>query len=104
MYRFLTGDKLKIAEKIKQRRYQMIVHSCIYYVMDENIISDHTWAAWALELADLQNKHPDIASLVEFDEYFQGWDGSSGYNLPIYDDWVIEKAQRLLWIRGIKNV
>lgn len=77
-YDIYSGEELKIAEKIQQRRYQMLVHSYIYYNMNENIVSDSKWSAWAVELAELQNKYPDIAARIDFAKDFEGWDGSSG--------------------------
>lgn len=78
LYDIFSGEELKIAEKIQQRRYQMLVHSYIYYELNENIISDSQWSKWAVELAELQNKYPDIASEVLYAKDFIGWDGSSG--------------------------
>lgn len=78
LYEIFEGEELKIAEKIQQRRYQMLVHSYIYYEMNENIISDSQWSKWAMELAELQRKYPDIAEQVVFADDFAGWDGSSG--------------------------
>ena len=56
----------------------MLVHSYIYYEMNENIISDSQWSQWAVELAQLQSKYPNIAKQVIYAEDFEGWDGSSG--------------------------
>ena len=78
LYEIFSGEELKIAEKIQRRRYQMLVHSYIYYEMDENLISDSLWSQWAMELAELQIKYPDIAKAVEYAIDFEDWDGSSG--------------------------
>lgn len=78
LYEIFSGEELKIAEKIQRRRYQMLVHSFIYYEMNENIISDSQWSAWAMELVDLQTKHPDIAEKVIYADDFADWDGSTG--------------------------
>lgn len=85
-----------IAEKIQRRRYQVLVHSLLYYDLDINLISDHQWAEWAQELASLQDAHPDIASRVIFAEAFKGFDGSTGFHLPYRDEQVIRIAFRLL--------
>jgi hypothetical protein len=77
-YEIFSGEELKIAEKIQRRRYQMLVHSYIYYEMNENIISDSQWSKWAVELAELQAKYPNIAKQVIYADDFEGWDGSSG--------------------------
>ena len=78
LYEIFSGEELKIAEKIQQRRYQMLVHSYIYYELNENIVSDSQWSKWAVELADLQKQYPEIASQVKYAEDFADWDGSSG--------------------------
>lgn len=67
-----------IAEKIKQRRRQMLVHSYIYYELDQNIVSDAQWSKWAKELQQLQKDYPEESKQVEYYEQFKDWDGSSG--------------------------
>lgn len=95
LYEIYQGEQLKIAELILQRRLQMLVHSYIYYELNDNIISDSTWSKWAVELADLQNKYPEIAKTVEWAEAFKDWDGSTGAFLPLQNEWVITKAYQL---------
>lgn len=95
LYEIYQGEQLKIAELILQRRLQMLVHSYIYYELNDNIISDSTWSKWAVELADLQNKYPEIAKTVEWSEAFKDWDGSTGAFLPLQNEWVITKAYQL---------
>lgn len=85
-----------IAEKIQRRRYQILVHSLLYYELDISLISDHQWAERAQELASLQNAHPDIASRVIFADAFKGFDASTGFNLPYRDEQVVRIAFRLL--------
>ena len=87
-----------IPEKIKQRRAQMLIHSCIYYELNDNIVSDHQWQAWAFELEELQKKHPEHMNIGFYDKYFQDWDGATGNHLPHRDSWVYNKALRLLRI------
>lgn len=67
-----------IKEKIKQRRRQMLVHSYIYYELDDNLVSDAQWAKWAKELEQLQKNYPKESAEVEYYEDFKDWDGSSG--------------------------
>jgi hypothetical protein len=86
-----------VREIIRQRRAQMLIHSCIYYVLDDNIVSDHKWQAWAFELAKLQDENPSECKLNFFDEYFVGWTGATGgSHLPLKNGWVYRKAQWLL--------
>ena len=96
-----TGDlfaepapvELSLVEKIRQRRAQMLVHSFIYYRLNDNVVSDHDWQRWANELVELQALHPE--GIGFYDEEFIGWDGSTGYHLP-NDPWVHSKAMQLL--------
>lgn len=85
-----------IAAKIQQRRYQILVHSLIYYELDTNLVSDDKWASWGKELVALQNAHPDISCKVIFAEAFKNFDGSTGFNLPYNDEQVVNIAYRLL--------
>ena len=78
LYEIFSGEELTIAEKIQRRRYQMLVHSYIYYELDNNIISDSQWSKWATELAELQSKYPEISNQVIYAEDFEDWDGSTG--------------------------
>lgn len=96
LYDIFTGNDLKVAEKIQQRRLQMLIHSCIYYELDGNIISDQDWDSWAKELLKLQTEYPEISKQVIWYEAFKDWDATSGAFLPLKDSWVIKKAQKLL--------
>lgn len=90
------ASKEEIAELISRRRRQILVHSVIYYKTNDSIISDYTWSIWAKELYDLQNDHPDIAKNCPYAEAFKDFDPSTGYNLPLDDDWAVSTAHRLL--------
>ena len=100
LYKKFDGEKLKIASKIKQRRLQMLIHSYLYYELNTNIVSDATWMKWAQELAELQNKYPEISEVVEYSSDFKDWDGSTGAFLPLQNNWVISKANTLLAMSG----
>ena len=95
-YELFTGKELEIAELIQQRRYQILIHSCIYYHLNQNIISDKKWDEWARELKSLQIQYPDISKQVTLYEYFNDWDASTGAFLPITLPWVISIAKRFI--------
>lgn len=90
----MTPDQ--ISELINRRRRQILVHSVIYYMLDDSIISDHTWSKWAEELEYLQNTYPNIAKDCVYAKAFEGFDHSSGFDLPLRDPWAMNKAQQLL--------
>lgn len=85
-----------IRELITRRRHQLLIHSCLYYRMNENIITDHTFDLWSNELVELQKKHPDTAKQCIYHEYFEDFDGSSGYNLPYHLPRILNAATTLL--------
>ena len=93
-YKFPTPINA-IASLIKQRRLQILVHSCIYYQLDSNIVSDEKFDEWAKELEKLMKENPGLYS-DRFDYAFDSWDSSSGYNLPHRDPWVLGQAEYLL--------
>ena len=78
----------------------MLIHSHIYYEMDDNIVDDHTWQRWADELAELQDKNPDKCEIGFYDKEIEGWNGSSGAFLQLRDPWVVNKAT---YINGLQN-
>lgn len=92
-------SKKSITELLNRRRRQILVHSVIYYKMNDNLISDGTWSAWATELEELQAKYPEIAAKVPYAKEFKDFDHSTGMNLPLDDPWAINKARQLLAMR-----
>ena len=104
IYEIFSGSDLDIATKIQRRRYQVLVHSYLYYEMNENLISDSKWSAWAVELAELQSKYPHIANKVPYDKDFIDWDGSSGAFLDYKDKPnIVTTAQHLLAMEHRKS-
>lgn len=89
-------NRKDVAELLNRRRRQILVHSIIYYKMDDNLISDSAWSAWATELEELRKKYPDIAAKVPYAEEFKDFDHSTGMNLPLDDPWAVNKARQLL--------
>ena len=81
-----------LVEKIRQRRHQMLVHSYLYYVMDDSVITDDKWQQWADELTTLQAVTKEIGF---YDEEFADWNGSTGMHLP-RDEWIINRAKWLI--------
>lgn len=81
-----------IAALIQQRRLQILIHSYIYYRLNDSIVDDYTWSMWAKELVELQNQNPEISKqVIEYDN-FKDFDASTGYNLYISNK-MREKAE-----------
>lgn len=92
---------------IKQRRLQVLVHSFLYYELNINIIPDYRFDKFSNELAELQNKYPQLAKEVIYNEWFEGFEGGSGFNLPIRDPEVMAMGRRLLrsveYMKGVEH-
>lgn len=89
--------KQTVEERINQLRRMILVHSCIYYRFNDNLISDHDYDGISRELMELQKKHPETASACVYAEAFSDFDETtSGFDLPLHDTWVVRKAQQLL--------
>ena len=95
-YELFSGKDLEIAELIQQRRFQILIHSCIYYQFNSNLISDKKFDSWARELAQLQLDYPEIAKQVMYAEEFEGFDGTTGFDLPLENEWVMNKAKIIM--------
>ena len=96
--------ELPIVELIQRRRLQILVHSCLYYDLDTNIITDKQFDEWGAELLQLQKNNPDISKRICFANDFKDWDASTGAFLPLQDEWVCRKATQLLAIANKKGV
>jgi len=96
----LTEETVDVKSKIRQRRSQMLIHSCLYYEMDESIVSDHEWQEWADELEQLQTNNPEQCKIDFFDFEFRDWTGGTGNHLPLRDPWVSAKAKQILRIHN----
>jgi hypothetical protein len=94
----------EIEELIRRRRSQILVNSYMYYQMNTNLISDHTYDMWCKQLSELQTNYPEESNNVEFyHKYFINFDGSTGYHLP-KDPWMHEMCLKLLaYHRKINN-
>lgn len=91
-------NKEKIIELIKRRRRQILVHSCLYYKLSYNIISDEQFDKWCEELRELHSKYPNYMDCGVYDKEFKKWGGYSGFDLPTLDGWVVSKANQLIRI------
>jgi hypothetical protein len=90
----MTPDE--ILELMNRRQRQILVHSFLYYQLNESIISDHTFDMWSKELADLMVQYPEIAKKTVYYDSFKGFDGSSGYDLPYTNPEIQDTGYKLL--------
>lgn len=86
-------------EMINRRRAQIHVHSVIYYHFDTNLIPDHVYDAWCVELAALQKAHPESKHKGYMPGIFADWTGETGFHLPTTDavyglaEWLLKRSE-----------
>lgn len=85
-----------VIQRIEYLRKKLLVHSIIYYRLNESIISDTKWAEWALELETLVREHPEEGQNSFLAKEFQDFDHSTGYNLPLETPWAVAVAMNLV--------
>lgn len=85
-----------IRARIDRRRRQILVHSYIYYELDENVVDDETWSRWALELEQLQRDYPEESAAAVYFEDFKDFDHSTGAGLNYFKNEIIGAAQMVL--------
>lgn len=91
-----------IKSEMLRRRKQILVHSCLYYQFNTNLIEDWQYDKIARRLAELQLTYPDISNNLGYhDKEFKGFGEDhcySGFNLPRSSPEVVAAAQRLIYI------
>ena len=98
----------EILSVINQRERQIlrVVHSCIYYRFDSNIVSDFDYDKWGRQLVALAKQYPqEFRNSVEY-ETFKGYvedDCRSGFNLPFNRPDVVHKAMYLMKLNENKE-
>lgn len=102
----LDGDVYRIQSeaikaKIEQRRRQVLVHSYIYYEMDDSVVSDEQWTQWAKELVWLTREFPDIAKECIYHKEFEGFEGSTGFDFK-YDEAIKNRAAKLIAHKNVE--
>lgn len=63
---------------INRRERQILLHSCIYYELDKNIISDYQFDMWSKELVELMEAYPKEFKASAYFLEFKEFTGSSG--------------------------
>lgn len=86
----------KIAKLIKRRENQILLHACLYYEFNLNIISDDKYDQWSFELKDLIDKHPGEFKKSPYYKEFKGFVPDSGYYLPYK-----LKLKRATWFKRL---
>ncbi|MDZ4632260.1 hypothetical protein ORN01_25220 [Bacillus cereus] len=89
-----------LLEWMNRRQRQILVHSFLYYQLNENIISDSEFDRWSKELYEAMKENPEIAKQSVYYKDFLEFDGSSGYDLPYANPEIQSTGFKLLKIHA----
>ena len=89
----MGSSKLTTQEYIDFLQRFIILHSYIYYELNDNVISDKDYDARAKELVKYKNKYPDLWKSSEYYKQFgDDYSGATGFTL--YHD--LDEKQKLM--------
>lgn len=78
----IEPEKLSTQEYIDFLQRFIIVHSYIYYELDNNIISDKKYDKKCKELVQYKNEYPDLwKSSMYYKQFGDDYNGSTGFTL-----------------------
>lgn len=84
-----------VLERAVHLRRLVIVHSALYYELNESLVTDAKFDGWCRELVALYKSSPEVIEHGEFAPEFVDFDGSTGFHLARLS-WGITTAQKLL--------
>lgn len=90
----VCNDPVLVADYILWARHEVMVHSCIYYQLDDCVIPDYQWDMLAKNLGDIQDNYPDISEQINYyADYFVDFNGATGCHFP-HADFITEATVR----------
>lgn len=83
-------------ELIHRYRRNVLIHSILYYMMDEPVLTDIEFDRRAKLLAQLQKDHPEASARVAYHyEGFKDFTGETGFHLQLSDYRAMLNARRI---------
>lgn len=87
----------EIKELMNRRMRGILIHACLYYTFNYNIISDAEYDKRGLELMELIKKYPQHLDELEFGSDFKNYiDCPSAFNLNYRDPRILNRAYHLM--------
>lgn len=84
-------------DRIQHLRMRVLVHSYLYYEMNQNILTDREFDTLAYELVELQKLYPAVSEAVWYErDAFRDFDGSTGFDLPFRQNEVVQQIAEIL--------
>lgn len=82
-----------IVERMQLLQRWILVQSFSYYILDENIASDFTYDANAMQLAELKKQYPDEYERSKYHEYFYDYCQGEAHYTSGFD--LLERVRKL---------
>lgn len=94
--------------KIQLLQRWILVHSYLYYILDDTVVDDHIFDNNAMQLTELQMAFPDALTNSRYYYAMEDFDGSSGFGFvqklePDDYECIIRDANMLLKNRKLFN-
>lgn len=89
---------------LNRRMRQVLVHSFIYYQLNDSIIEDYTFDRWSKDIVMMRRQYPEEFAQTFYADAFKDFDGSSGYDLPYSNPEIQAVGYRMInRYRELKN-
>lgn len=93
----------EILEKINRRENQILLHSCVYYKFNDNLLPDHAYDNLGKDLIELSQQYPlEFSASYHYSEFkdYVTSECPSGFNLHYSTPEIVSKAMHLLRLYG----
>lgn len=97
----------EILEKINRRENQILLHSCLYYKFNDNLLTDHAYDNLGKDLIELSQQYPlEFSASYHYSEFkdYVTSECPSGYSLHYSTTEIVSKAVLLLRLYGRKTI
>lgn len=93
---------LTTQDRINWLQRFIILHSYLYYELDDNVISDREYDVKSKKLVELKNKHPELWKNSEYYKQFgDEYDGTTGFTL--FHDLDVRQKEIIVSIAAMRN-
>ncbi len=72
---FTIQDRIELLER------SILVHSYIYYELNENVLADYKYDRNTRQLLSLKKAHPDVFEKSRYYKYFTDFESGTGFDL-----------------------
>lgn len=73
---------LTTTTKIELLQWWIVIHSILYYGHDTSLVEDRVFDMNEVQLAKMMKENPKEAAASKYAYAFEGFDGSTGFDIP----------------------